>query len=60
LSRLRRLDPNHPSIVEELSEVEANHRYEMRIGKAYVNLVKRANYLTTNESLFSDRIWFND
>jgi hypothetical protein len=46
--------------VEELSEVEANHRYELRLGKAYVNLVKRAHYLTTNECPFSDRIRFKD
>lgn len=42
LSRLRRLDSNDPSIVEELVEVEANHRYEMSIGKAYVNLLKKS------------------
>ncbi|KAK5706710.1 Plasma membrane low glucose sensor [Elasticomyces elasticus] len=34
LSRLRRLPIDHPSLVEELSEVEANHRYEMSISKA--------------------------
>jgi SP family sugar:H+ symporter-like MFS transporter len=34
LSRLRRLSPEHPALVEELSEIEANHRYEMSLGKA--------------------------
>ncbi|OCK78589.1 general substrate transporter [Lepidopterella palustris CBS 459.81] len=34
LGKLRRLPPDHPAIVEELNEVEANHRYEMSIGKA--------------------------
>jgi MFS transporter, SP family, sugar:H+ symporter len=33
-SRLRKLDPTHPSIVEELNEVRANHEYEMTLGKA--------------------------
>ena len=34
LSRLRRLDVNHPAVVEELAEVRANHEYEMSIGSA--------------------------
>ncbi|KAK3074176.1 Plasma membrane low glucose sensor [Teratosphaeriaceae sp. CCFEE 6253] len=34
LSRLRRLPVDHPAVVEELSEIEANHRYEMSISKA--------------------------
>lgn len=34
LSRLRRLDPNHPALLEELAEIEANHNYEMKIGSA--------------------------
>lgn len=34
LSRLRRLDVDHPALVEELSEVKANHDYEMSLGKA--------------------------
>ncbi len=33
-SRLRRLDPTHPSIVEEFNEVKANHEYEVTLGKA--------------------------
>lgn len=33
-SRLRRLEPTHPAIVEELTEVQANHEYEMTVGKA--------------------------
>ncbi len=34
LSRLRRLDVDHPALIEELAEVRANHDYEMQIGKA--------------------------
>lgn len=33
-SRLRRLEPTHPAIVEELNEVKANHEYEVTLGKA--------------------------
>ena len=34
LSRLRRLDIDHPAIVEELAEIQANHEYELSLGKA--------------------------
>jgi len=34
LSKLRRLPADHPAIVEELSEIAANHRYEMTLSKA--------------------------
>ena len=34
LSRLRRLDVSHPALIEELAEVEANHQYELSLGKA--------------------------
>jgi sugar porter (SP) family MFS transporter len=34
LSRLRRLPPEHPAIVAELAEIEANHHYELSIGHA--------------------------
>jgi MFS transporter, SP family, sugar:H+ symporter len=34
LSRLRRLDVDHPALLEELSEIQANHEYEMSLGKA--------------------------
>ena len=34
LSRLRRLDVDHPALIEELSEIHANHEYELSIGKA--------------------------
>ena len=34
LSRLRRLDVDHPALVEELSEIHANHEYELSLGKA--------------------------
>jgi MFS transporter, SP family, sugar:H+ symporter len=41
LSRLRRLDVTHPQLVEELGEIEANHRYEMSIAKAtYIDCFK--------------------
>jgi MFS transporter, SP family, sugar:H+ symporter len=32
LSRLRRLPADHPTLREELAEIEANHEYEMAIG----------------------------
>ena len=32
LSRLRRLPMDHPVLLEELAEIEANHEYEMAIG----------------------------
>ncbi|KAI9715001.1 MAG: High-affinity glucose transporter rgt2 [Chrysothrix sp. TS-e1954] len=34
LSRLRRLDVDHPALVEELAEITANHEYELSLGKA--------------------------
>ncbi|KIY02091.1 uncharacterized protein Z520_02229 [Fonsecaea multimorphosa CBS 102226] len=34
LARLRRLPVDHPAIVEELTEIIANHEYEMTIGTA--------------------------
>ena len=34
LSRLRRLDIDHPAIVEELGEIQANHEYETALGQA--------------------------
>jgi sugar porter (SP) family MFS transporter len=34
LATLRRLDVDHPAIVEELGEIMANHEYEMALGKA--------------------------
>ena len=34
LSRLRRIDVNHPALLEELAEVQANHDYEMSLGAA--------------------------
>ncbi|KAH9873594.1 hypothetical protein IAQ61_004218 [Plenodomus lingam] len=34
LSILRRLDVDHPALVEELSEITANHEYELSLGKA--------------------------
>ena len=41
LSKLRRLDASHPALLEELNEIEANHRYEMSLSKAtYLDCVK--------------------
>ena len=41
LSRLRRLDVDHPSIIEELEEIQANHEYELSLGKAtYIDCFK--------------------
>ena len=38
LSRLRRLDVDDPAIVEELSEIKANHEYELSLGaSSYVD-----------------------
>ncbi|KAF2181701.1 glucose transporter-like protein [Zopfia rhizophila CBS 207.26] len=34
LGKLRRLPVDHPAIIEELNEVQANHLYEMSIGTA--------------------------
>lgn len=41
LSRLRRLDVDHPALVEELGEITANHEYELALGKAtYIDCFK--------------------
>jgi hypothetical protein len=41
LARLRRVDVNDPIIVEELSEIQANHEYELRLGKAtYLEILR--------------------
>ncbi|KAK5113093.1 hypothetical protein LTR62_003672 [Meristemomyces frigidus] len=41
LSKLRRLDVDHPALVEELAEITANHEYEMSLGKAsYIDCFK--------------------
>jgi SP family sugar:H+ symporter-like MFS transporter len=34
LSKLRKLDIEHPALVEELAEITANHEYELSLGKA--------------------------
>jgi SP family sugar:H+ symporter-like MFS transporter len=34
LSKLRRLEIDHPAVVEELAEITANHEYELSLGKA--------------------------
>jgi len=33
LSRLRRLDITHPALLEELAEIQANHEYELALGR---------------------------
>ncbi|KOS44781.1 hypothetical protein ACN38_g4348 [Penicillium nordicum] len=41
LARLRRMDVNDPAVVAELAEIQANHEYEMRLGKAtYFEIVR--------------------
>ena len=41
LSRLRHLPVDHPALLEELAEVEANHEYEMAIGtSSYISCFK--------------------
>ena len=34
LGKLRRLPADHPAVLEELNEVQANHLYEMSLGKS--------------------------
>lgn len=34
LSKLRRIPIDHPALVEELAEIQANHEFEMSIGQA--------------------------
>jgi SP family sugar:H+ symporter-like MFS transporter len=34
LARIRRLPIDHPAIVEELAEIQANHEFELTLGKA--------------------------
>ena len=34
LGKLRRLPIDHPAVIEELNEVQANHLYEMSLGKS--------------------------
>jgi len=41
LGQLRRLPVDHPAIIEELNEVQANHLYEMSLGKStYIDCFK--------------------
>jgi SP family sugar:H+ symporter-like MFS transporter len=41
LARLRRLDKDHPALIEELGEIVANHEYELSLGKAtYIDCFK--------------------
>lgn len=34
LSKIRRLPIDHPAVVDELAEIQANHEYEMSMGKS--------------------------
>ncbi|KAK0617496.1 general substrate transporter [Immersiella caudata] len=34
LGKLRRLPKDHPAVLEELAEIEANHKYELSLGKS--------------------------
>jgi SP family sugar:H+ symporter-like MFS transporter len=46
LSRLRRLDILHPALVDELQEIEANHRYELSLGSSgYMDLFRGTPHL---------------
>ena len=41
LAKLRRLPHDHPSLCSELDEIEANHQYELSLGKAsYIDCFK--------------------
>jgi SP family sugar:H+ symporter-like MFS transporter len=41
LSKLRKLDVEHPALLEELAEITANHEYELSLGKAtYIDCFK--------------------
>lgn len=41
LSKLRRLPGDHPALIEELAEIQANHTYELSLGKAsYIDCFK--------------------
>ncbi|KAJ5462371.1 hypothetical protein N7530_010576 [Penicillium desertorum] len=41
LARLRRMEVNDPAVVAELAEIQANHDYEMSLGKAsYLEIVR--------------------
>lgn len=41
LAKLRRLPVDHPAVVEELNEIQANHAYEMSLGQAsYIECFK--------------------
>ncbi|OCK75803.1 high affinity glucose transporter RGT2 [Lepidopterella palustris CBS 459.81] len=41
LSKLRRLDVEHPALLEELAEITANHEYELSLGSAtYIDCFK--------------------
>ncbi|KAK1142081.1 Plasma membrane low glucose sensor [Aspergillus melleus] len=41
LARLRRVDVNDASVIQELAEIQANHEYEMSVGKAgYLEILR--------------------
>lgn len=42
LARLRQLPVDHPALVEELAEIQANHEYEMNVGESsYLSLLRK-------------------
>ncbi|KAJ9616087.1 Plasma membrane low glucose sensor [Knufia peltigerae] len=42
LARLRRLPEDHPSIQEEVAEIQANHEFELALGQAsYLSCIKK-------------------
>ncbi|KAL2885326.1 putative glucose transporter rco-3 [Ceratocystis lukuohia] len=46
LSRLRRLDATHPTIIDELQEIVANHEYELTLGDdSYLELFRGSPHL---------------
>lgn len=45
LSKLRRLPVDHESIVAELSEIQANHEYDLSLGKSSYSDCFKGNYL---------------
>ncbi|KAK9454611.1 general substrate transporter [Dipodascopsis uninucleata] len=45
LSRIRRLPTDHPVLAEELAEIQANHQFEMSLGKASYRDLLRGDML---------------
>jgi MFS transporter, SP family, sugar:H+ symporter len=45
LSRLRRLPPDDPAIMDELAEIQANHKYELKLGESTYADCFKGNHL---------------